>query len=206
MVILGLTGSIGMGKTTAANLFRRLGIAVYDSDAEVHRLLGRDGGAVTVVEAAFPGVTHDGAVDRKALGACVFGDPEALARLEQIIHPLVHRAQDRFLKLAAARGDGLVVLDIPLLFETDGDERCDATVVVSAPRFLQEARVLARPGMTRDTLKGILDRQMTDHEKRRRADFVVPSGLGRALTLRRLKEIVTLLRGRRGRKWPPSPR
>lgn len=193
MVILGLTGSIGMGKTTAAEMLRTLGLPVYDSDVTVHRLLGKGGRAVAAIGEAFPGVINDDAVNRKALGERVFGDPEALKMLEAIVHPLVRKAQETFLKRAAAQRRKMVVLDVPLLFETDGDEVCDAVVVVSAPRFLQKARVLARTGMTREKLSGVLARQMSDFEKRRRADFVVPTGLGRALTLRRLKQIVTLL-------------
>ena len=194
MVILGLTGSIGMGKTTAVGMFRTLGVPVYDSDAVVHCLLGPGGDAVAAIGQAFPRVVVDGAVDRKALGERVFGDPDALKILESIVHPLVRRARGKFLKAAAARREKIVVLDFPLLFETDGEEVCDAVIVVSAPRFLQEARVLARGGMTREKLAGVLARQMPDSEKRRRADFVVPSGLGRAVTLRRLKQIVTLFR------------
>jgi dephospho-CoA kinase len=192
MVILGLTGSIGMGKTTAAGMFRYLGLPVYDSDAAVHRLLGQGGRAVAAIGQAFPGVVEDGAVNRKALGERVFGDPAALKKLEAIVHPLVRKVQEDFLKRAAARREKMVVLDVPLLFETHGDDVCDAVIVVSAPRFLQEARVLARGGMTPERLAAVLARQVSDSEKRRRADFVVPSGLGRALTLRRLKEIVTL--------------
>ena len=205
MVILGLTGSIGMGKSTAAAMFRKLGVPVHDSDAEVHRVLAPGGRAVEPVEAAFPGVTVDGGIDRALLRGKVFGDSEAPTRLETIIHPMVADVRHRFLARCASRRVALVVLDIPLLYETENDRYCDATVVVSAPRFLQEARVLSRPGMTRETLDGILARQMPDTEKRRRADFVVPSNLGRAVTLRRLKEIVTLLAKRKGRKWPPPP-
>lgn len=205
-VILGLTGSIGMGKTTAAGMFRRLGVPVYDADAEIHRLLGPPGpggscgAGVAAVGAAFPGVVVDGApgaaasIDRAALGALVFDDAPALARLEAILHPLARAGQRRFLRAMARRRVPLAVLDIPLLFETGGDARCDAVVVVSAPRFLQERRVLSRPGMTRERLAAILARQMDDREKRRRADFVVPTGLGRAATLKDLRAIVTLLR------------
>jgi dephospho-CoA kinase len=206
MVILGLTGSIGMGKSTAVRMLRRLGIPIYDSDAEIHRLLGRGGRAVPLVETAFPGVVVDRAVDRRALGERVFGRPDDLARLEAILHPMVREVERRFVRRMAARRAPLVVLDIPLLFETAGDARCDATVVVSAPRFLQAARVLARTGMTRDKLAGVLGRQMPDAEKRRRADFVVPSGLGQALTGRHLRRIVSLLKQRRGVKWPPGRR
>lgn len=205
MVILGLTGSIGMGKSTAAAMLRRMHLPVYDSDAEVHKLLAPGGAAVPAIDVAFPGVVADGAVDRQALGAIVFDDPAALARLEAIVHPLVRDVQGRFLRAQARRGADLAVLDIPLLFETRQEGKCDAVVVISAPRFLQAQRVLARPGMTQEKLDGILARQMPDSEKRRKADFVVPSSLGRALTLRRLTEIVKLLRAAPGRKWPPDP-
>jgi dephospho-CoA kinase len=204
MVILGLTGSIGMGKSTVAKMLRRLGVPLYDSDAEVHRLLGCGGRAVPLVGAAFAGAVRDGAVDRTALGARVFGRREELAKLESILHPMVRDVEARLTRRWAAQRVPLVVFDIPLLFETGSDARCDATLVVSAPRFLQELRVLARPGMTREKLAGVLARQMSDAEKRRRADFVVPSGLGRALTFRRLRRIVAQLKKRRGLKWPPG--
>ena len=204
MIVLGLTGSIGMGKSTASAMFRRMGIPVYDSDASVHVVLGKGGAAVGPIGAAFPGVVVDGAVDRQALGKRVFGDDAALKSLEAIVHPLVRRVQDDFLKRCAARRCPLVVLDIPLLFEVRLDIRCDAAIVVSAPAFIQAARVLARPGMTREKFDGILARQMPDAEKRRRADFVVSTGCGRRPTLNRLREIVTLLSGRRGTKWPSA--
>jgi len=203
MVILGLTGSIGMGKSTAAAMLRDMGVPVYDSDAAVHALLGPGGTAVPDIETAFPGVVRDGAVDRQALGRQVFDDPAALRRLEAIVHPLVRRMEGRFLRRAAAARQSLVVLDIPLLFETGGDVRCDATAVVSAPAFLQRQRVLARPGMTEEKLAGVLARQMPDAEKRRRADFVVPTGLGRRITRTAFASIVASLRRRTGRHWPP---
>lgn len=205
MVILGLSGSIGMGKSTAAAMFRRMGIPVYDSDATVHRVLAKGGAAVAEIAAAFPGVVVDGAVDRDALGKRVFGDKAALKRLEAIVHPVVRSVQDAFLRRCAARRAPLVVLDIPLLFEVKLDIRCDATVVVSAPFFLQKARVMARPGMTAEKFAGILARQMPDREKRRRADFVVPSGRGRAATLRRLEEIARVSRAAPATHWPPDP-
>jgi dephospho-CoA kinase len=205
MVILGLTGSIGMGKSTATAMFRTLRVPVHDADAEVHQVLARGGRAVAAVEAAFPGVAVAVAIDRARLRERVFGDAEALARLEAIIHPMVAEARNRFLARHAARRAKLVVLDIPLLFETGNDWHCDATLVVSAPGFVQRARVLSRPGMTAETLAGILARQMPDADKRRRAHFVVPSNLGRGVTLRRLEDIVRLLAGCRGAKWPPRP-
>ena len=204
MVILGLTGSIGMGKSTAANMFRRLGVPVYDSDAAVHTLLGPGGAAVAEIAKVFPDAVRDGAVDRQKLGKRVFGDPDALKQLEGIVHPRVRQVETRFLKRASARREALVVLDIPLLFETGGEDRCDATVVVSAPTFLQRQRVLARAGMTQEKLDGVLARQMPDAEKRRRADFVVPTGMGRRVTWDRLQRIVADLRAARGTKWPPS--
>ena len=194
MIVLGLTGSVGMGKSTAAAMLRRLGIAVHDSDAAVHRLLAPKGAAVAAVAAAFPGVRRkDGGIDRPALGARVFADPAALRRLERILHPLVRLSQQRFLARARARRRKLVVLDIPLLFESGGAQRCDKVAVVSAPAFLQRARVLARPGMTEARFAAILAQQMPDAEKRRRADYVVASGLGRAFTFRRLRRIVRAL-------------
>lgn len=205
MVILGLTGSIGMGKSTAAEMLRRLGVGVCDSDSLVHDLLDH-GAAVDPIGLAFPGTVRDGAVDRAALAKKVFNDPAALARLEAILHPMVHDAQTGFMKLAAARGASLVALDVPLLFEVGSDARCDAVVVVTAPRFLQEARVLGRADMTRKRFDGILSRQMPDHEKRRRADFVVQTGQGRRHTLKRLSGIVKMMRRRKGTKWPPPAR
>jgi dephospho-CoA kinase len=195
MIVLGLTGSVGMGKSTAAGMLRRLGLPVHDSDAAVHCLMGPKGAAVAAVERAFPGVRRsDGGIDRAALGARVFADAAALKRLEAILHPLVRRSQERFLARARARRLTLVVLDIPLLFETGGARRCDKVIVVSAPAFLQRARVLARPGMTAERLAAILAKQTPDAEKRRRADYVVPSGLGRAVTFRHLQRIVRQLR------------
>lgn len=202
MVILGLTGSIGMGKTTAADMLKRMGIPVCDSDAVVHALLAKGGAAVGPVGAAFSGVVREGAVDRAALGKQVFGDAAALHLLEGILHPLVYEAQRRFLRQAAMRGAPIAVLDVPLLFEGGSDQWCDAVLVVSAPEFLQTQRVMARPGMTLARLTATLARQMSDAQKRKRADFVVPTGLGRRLTLNRLREIVTLLAQRQGTKWP----
>ena len=204
MIIIGLTGSIGMGKSTAAGMFRRMGVSVCDSDAIVHGLLGPGGAGVEPIGEAFKGVVVDNAVDRPALGQQVFADPAALKKLEVILHPLVQEAQAVFLTRAASRRAPMVVLDVPLLFEVGTAACCDAVVVVTAPRFLQEQRVLGRPGMTREKLDGALARQMPDWEKRRRANFVVQSGLGRSHTLNRLREIVTLLSGRHGNHWPPK--
>ncbi|MGH6962729.1 MAG: dephospho-CoA kinase [Dongiaceae bacterium] len=196
MKVLGLTGSIGMGKTTVAAALRRLRIPVHDADATVHRLLRTDRVTVAAVEAAFPGVSDGGGgIDRAALSRRVFGDAAALERLERILHPLVRRAELRFLRRAAAARVPMVVLDIPLLFETAAERRCHAVLVVSAPDFVQTARVLHRRGMTPARLAAILARQMPDSEKRRRADFVVPSGLDRRTGWRALSGIVRAMRG-----------
>jgi dephospho-CoA kinase len=174
--VIGLTGSLGMGKSTTAKLFAEAGIPVHDSDAVVHRLYA--GEAVPEIERAFPGSTAGGRVDRAKLGAMVLGDDVALSRLEAIVHPKVRAAAERFLAAAQARGDPVVVLDIPLLFETAQEGDCDAVVVVSAPAAVQRARAFERPGMTEEKFAAILAKQMPDAEKRRRADFVVDSSLG----------------------------
>ena len=199
MITIGLTGSIGMGKSTAAAMLRRLGAVMFDADAEVHRLLGPGGAAVAAVEREFPGVRgENGGIDRRLLGARVFGQPEALRRLERILHPVVRAAELRFVARGRARRLPLIVLDIPLLFETRADVLCDAIMVVSAPAWLQRQRVLRRPGMSPARLASIIRAQMPDREKRRHADFVVETGLGRGLTLRRLSRALRILR--RG-KW-----
>lgn len=177
--MIGLTGGIGMGKSTAARAFRRLGLAVHDADAAVHRLYAKGGDAVPAVAALVPDAVRDGAVDRAALGRAVLGDAALLARLEAAVHPLVRRAETRFLHQARRRGDAAVVLDIPLLFETGGDVRVDSIVVVSAPASVQRSRVLRRPGMTAGRFAAIVARQMPDAEKRRRADVVIRTGLSR---------------------------
>ncbi|HXP97346.1 MAG TPA: dephospho-CoA kinase [Telmatospirillum sp.] len=194
MIILGLTGSIGMGKSTAGRQLRTLGVPVYDADAAVHRLLAKGGAAVARIEQAFPQVVHQGVVDRRRLGAAVFGDDAALTRLEAILHPLVRRQERAFLQRARRRRIAIVALDIPLLFEAKAERRVDATVVVTCPAFLQKQRVLARPGMTAGKLAAILQRQMDDPEKRRRADFVIPTGIGRRWALRKLCRVVKQMR------------
>jgi dephospho-CoA kinase len=176
MFILGLTGSVGMGKSATARLFSEHDVPVHDADAVVHKLY--EGEAVAAIERAFPGTTSNGRVDRGKLAARVLGDPAALAQLEAIVHPLVRAAEDALVREARARDEKLVVLDIPLLFETGGEKRVDAVVVVSAPAETQRARVLARPGMTIEKLEAILAKQIPDAEKRRRADFVVDTSQG----------------------------
>jgi len=194
MKVLGLTGGIGMGKSTASNTFRRLGVPVFDADAAVHRLQGRGGRAVAPIAAAFPGTVREGAVDREALRRAVLGDPAALNRLEGIVHPLVRAEERRFLGRARRAGRRIVVLDIPLLFETGGESRCDAVVVVSAPAAVQRARVLARRGMTPERLAAILARQTPDSEKRKRADFVIRTGLSRAHAQRAIRRLLKRFR------------
>ena len=176
MFVLGLTGSMGMGKSTTAKFFAEEGVPVHDADAAVHRLY--EGAAVAPIEAAFPGVTTAGKVDRMKLSARVAGDPEALKRLEAIVHPLVRAAEQKFLADAANSGAPVAVLDIPLLYETGGEKRCDAVVVVSAPAEVQRTRVFERPGMTQEKFTALLARQLPDDEKCRRADFVVDSSRG----------------------------
>lgn len=171
MLVLGLTGSIGMGKTTTARFFADEGVPVLDADAVVHQLY--NGEAVAAIEKAFPGTSRDGRIDREELSRCVVGNPEALKQLEAIVHPLVRAAQARFLADAERSGAPVAVLDVPLLFETGGDRRVDAVVVVSAPADVQRARTLDRAGMTAEKFEALLQKQMPDDEKRRRADFVV---------------------------------
>ncbi len=194
MFILGLTGSIGMGKTTTARLFAEEGVPVHDSDAAVHALY--EGEAVAAIEQAFPGTTASGRVDRQGLAAKVVNDAAALKRLESIVHPLVRQCETKFLEAARARGESVVVLDIPLLYETGGEKRVDAVVVVTAPAEVQRKRVLERPGMTPDKFAGLLEKQVPDAQKRARADFIVDSGHGvepaREQVRQILREVATL--------------
>ncbi len=177
MVVLGLTGSLGMGKSTTARFFAEAGVPVFDADAAVHRLYADE--AAAAIEAAFPGTTGKHGVDRAKLAQAVLGDPAALARLETIIHPLVRQEELRFITAASEAGARVAVLDIPLLFETGRDSLVDAVVVVSAPADVQRARAFERPGMTEDKFRALLAKQMPDGEKRRRADFVVDSSQGK---------------------------
>jgi dephospho-CoA kinase len=190
-IIIGLTGSIGMGKSTVAAMFRRLGVPVFDADAEVRRVQGPGGRALAAIEAAFPGTTHAGGLHREKLGAAVFGDHTKLRVLERILHPLVAEAQSAF--LGAHRLKPALVLDVPLLFEKGGSRRCHLTVVVSAPYRVQCARVLARPGMTSPKFAGILKGQMPDREKRALADVVIETGRGRRHTWLAVKRLVASL-------------
>jgi len=194
MLVLGLTGSIGMGKSTTSAMFQAEGVPVYDSDAAVHALYATGGAAVAPVEAAFPGVVVDGAIDRARLSAAVVGNSEALARLETIVHPLVGAHRIGFFEKAEAEGRDIVVLDIPLLYETGGEKKVDKVVVVSAPADVQRQRVLARPDMTPEKFEAILARQTPDAEKRARADFVIDTGQGLDLARRQVRDLLTLLR------------
>ena len=206
MKILGLTGSIGMGKTTAAIMLEKLGLKICDSDAIVHRLLGPSGAEVEKVEEEFVNVVREGAVDRYQLGRRVFGDDVALKKLEAILHPMVQSRQADFLRLAALQNASIVVLDVPLLFEVGTDQRCDAVVVVTAPRFLQEQRVLWRPGMTLQRFEATLNRQLHDLQKRQRADFIIHTGLGKWHTFRELRQVVNQMLDRPNGLWPPAGR
>ena len=197
MMTVGLTGSIGMGKSTVAAMFVDLGVPVFDADAAVHRLQSGDTPVTWAIEAEFPGTTGVDGVNRQALGARVLGDAAALARLEVIVHPAV--GEERAAFLARHADAPVVVFDVPLLFETGGDRRVDATMVVSAPPGIQRARVLARPGMTPEKFEAIVARQMPDADKRARADFVIDTGTSLNATRARVAEVVACLRSQAGR-------
>ncbi|ODP35960.1 dephospho-CoA kinase [Sphingomonas turrisvirgatae] len=197
MITLGLTGSIGMGKSTVAAMFAQEGVPVFDADAAVHDLQGPGGRLVAAIEAAFPDTTTDHGVDRTALGEAVFGDPQAFKRLEGIVHPAV--AQERNAFLEANRDRPLVVLDVPLLFEAGGWRQVDKIAVVSAPAAVQRARVLARPGMTVERFEAILARQMPDAEKREKADFVIPTGGSIDATRAAVRDVIACLGAPEGR-------
>lgn len=204
-LILGLTGSIGMGKSTVAKMFAKAGVPVFDADAEVHRLQGPGGALLPAIEAAFPGSTGPEGVKRAELGALVFGDDAALARLEAIVHPAVHAARRSFTEVN--RGSPLVLYDIPLLFERGSQDQVDLVVVVSAPAAMQRERVLARPGMTEDKFTAILARQLPDAEKRARAHFVIDTGGSLEATAKAVEDLVEKLRARVARNGgaPDSP-
>jgi dephospho-CoA kinase len=198
MLVIGLTGSIGMGKSTVAAHLRARGIPVYDADAEVHELYR--GEAAPLIEAAFPGTTRNGQVDRMALSRILLEAPHRMAELEAIVHPLVRNVQKAFLERAAKAGHRIAVVEIPLLFETGGEKRVDVTVVVSAPAAVQRERVLARPGMTAEKLERLLARQMPDAEKRRRADFVVETEGTIAETQAQVDRLLESLERREGER------
>ncbi len=199
MIVVGLTGSIGMGKTVAAQMLRRLGLPLHDADAEVHHLMAPGGAAVKEVLAAFPEAAGGGGgVDRRILGPIVFRDPALLRRLESILHPKVRTAEQRFLAACARCGEPVAILDVPLLYETHSERRCDAVIVVTAPEFLQRQRVLRRPGMTEERFRRILAQQVPDRDKRRRTPYVVQTGIGRRHTLANLVACLAAIRRKHG--------
>lgn len=194
MKIIGLTGSIGMGKSATAALFAAEGVPVHDADAQVHALYDRGGKAVPLIDAAFPGVVQDGKVDRAALSHRILDNPAALKQLEEIVHPLLGEARAAFFDQARKAGADLALIDVPLLFETGGERNVDVVVVVSAPAEIQRERVLARPGMTQQKFETILARQVSDAEKRRRADFVIETAGGEEDAHRQVKAVIAALR------------
>lgn len=202
MVIIGLTGSIGMGKSTCAALYRRMGAPVHEADAAVRELLRPGGACFDAAAEAFPGAVRAGALDRGLLGGIVFQNPGARRRLEAIVHPAVRRAEADFLRAQARRRAPAAVLDIPLLFETGAEARCDITAVVSAPARTQRRRVTARPGMTEEKFAGILAAQLADADKRALADIIIPSGRGRALTGRAVRASLKLAAAVTDGVWP----
>jgi len=205
MVILGLTGSIGMGKSTTASLFAEAGVPVYDADAAVHLLY--EGEAAPAIEAAFPGTTVDGRVDRGKLSSRVVHDPKAMKRLEEIVHPMLGASRQRFLQAAQKSGAAVAVVDVPLLFETGGEKRVDAVVVVTTTPAIQRRRILARPNMTEEKLEAILARQMPDAEKRKRANFVVDTSNGFDPVRARIRDILNeaaRMTPRRSDSSPPA--
>ena len=193
MQIIGLTGSIGMGKSTVAAILKKFGLPIYSADQSVHDLLKKGGRAVAPIGRLFPGTVKRGAVDRKLLGAAVFAAPDKLRQLEKIIHPLLRSAERAFLAKARKDKKPAAILEIPLLFETGGEKRCDITLCVVAPRAVQQARVLARPGMTPEKMRAILKRQMPTAEKRRRADYVIPTGVSLEKTEAHLRKLMIKL-------------
>ncbi|MBV6634100.1 MAG: dephospho-CoA kinase [Alphaproteobacteria bacterium] len=211
MLVIGLTGSIGMGKSTAAAMLRRAGLPVFDADRTVHRLMGPGGAAVAPLLKAFPEISAEQSVatgvDRAALSNHVAKNPDALKVLEAVLHPLVRQAQRKARRQAAIKGARILILDIPLLFETGGDQACDAVFVVSAPALIQRQRVLRRPGMTAQKLNTFLAKQMPDRVKRRRADRVIQTGLGFAFARRQMLRAIAEAPGiaRQNRKSPAHP-
>lgn len=200
-IVIGLTGSIAMGKSTTATLLRTLGVPVFDADAVVHDLMKPGTVVASEIEERFPEVIVSGGIDRQKLGSIVFADPKSLSDLEHIIHPRTRASREQFLHHAARQKISIVALDIPLLFESKSENLYDAAMVVSAPAFLQKQRALARPGMTEAKLKGILAHQMPDAQKRLRADVVVPSGLGKRETLRVLAKFLKVLKAQCKRRY-----
>jgi dephospho-CoA kinase len=201
MVIVGLTGSIGMGKSETAKMFRKLGVPVYDADAAVHAIYAPGGSAVAPIEEAFPGVTNASGVDRDALAKLVLNDPVALKKLESIVHPLVGREQQKFLEQAAADKAEIIVIDVPLLYETGGQKRVDCVVLVSAPYELQRERVLARPGMHEEKFQAILAKQVPDAQKRQQADYIIDSSQGLESAQVQVEALIPLLKEIPAKAW-----
>ena len=198
MIVLGVTGSIAMGKSTVSTMLSCLNNPIHDADKTVHDLMDVNGAAYHEIAERFPNAVEVNGVNRKKLGQEVFGNPKKLTELENILHPLVREARDNFIRQQNRYKSKLIILDIPLLYETGGEKQCDKVLVVSAPYFIQRQRVLARQGMTRTKFHDILKRQLPDYEKRKRADFVVPTGLGRAYTYKTLKRLVHSLNETKG--------
>ena len=190
MIVLGVTGSIAMGKSTVSTMLSHLNNPIHDADKTVHELMDVNGKAYHKIVKSFPEAVQVTGIDRAKLGRDVFGNPERLKQLENILHPLVREARDKFIRQQSRYKSRLVILDVPLLYETGGDKDCDKVLVVSAPHYLQRRRALARQGMTQTKFDDILKRQLPDHEKRRRADFIVPTGLGKAYTYRALQRLM----------------
>ena len=202
MIILGLTGSIGMGKTTASTEFRRIGIPVHSSDEAVHQMMSAGGEAVSILSEMFPAAIKKYGIDRNLVAQEAFSNFKVLNKIEAILHPLVGIREKKFLNDCARRGSKIVVLDVPLLFETGGEKRCDGVITVSAPKYVQRQRVIKRPGMTVDRLHSILSRQITDKEKIRRSQFVILTGLGRHFSLIQIQKIVKITKRWQGKHWP----
>mgnify|MGYP001174312429 CR=1 FL=1 len=202
MIILGLTGSIGMGKTTASDNFRRLGLPVHSSDEAVHQMMSRDGEAFTIMSDMFPAAARKFGIDRKVIAQEAFSNRKILNKIEKVLHPLVIRREKLFLNHCARRRNKMVVLDVPLLFETGGENRCDGVITVSAPSYVQRQRVINRPSMTHDRLQYILARQVSDKEKKRRSDFVILTGLGKRFSFIQVQKIVSVTKRWQGKHWP----
>lgn len=204
MYILGLTGSIGMGKTTAARAFKKLGIPVYDADETIHKIMTENIAVVAEIKNIFPEAVKNNRIDRNILGSIVFADSDALKELETILHPRARLLQYKFMRCAAKNGQNVIVLDIPLLFETKGDQFCDAVIVVSAPSFIQRSRVFARSNMTDKKFIEICKRQLSDKEKRKRANYIIPTGLGKSVSLAYIRMIIQDVKTKSGCKWLPG--
>lgn len=202
--VLGLTGSIGMGKSVASSMFKKLGVPVFDSDAEVHKIYNEDETLIAKIRELFPEAVEDGKISRPKLGKIVFGNSEMLEKLEKLIHPLIRFRQKRFIKSSKFRGKKLVVLDIPLLFENDAQSICDGVALVTAPPDIQRERVLSRPDMAEEKFKNILKSQISDDEKRKRADFIIPSHYGFESSFNEICTLVRMLKRKMKKKPKPQ--